>query len=138
MVLAVGAPGSVPDDAAEVPEVGGAVVGDEEDLAVDLLVVEGLGGGGVGEQQGAGGEEVRVGNVLHVREVEQVVIVAQLHARLAREVGVDDVVQGHGVSLAHDAGGADRGGQEPGVVSPVGFDDYLLGSGLLYIFSSLT
>lgn len=55
VLLAVGAARGVPDEAAKVPKVYGAVVGDEEGLAVDALVVEGHGRGGVREQEGAGG-----------------------------------------------------------------------------------
>lgn len=84
--------GLAPDGAHEVPEVDGAAVGDEEGLAVDLLVVEGRGGRGVGHEQGAGREEVRVRYVLDVREVEQVRVRADLHLVLPLAVDVDGVV----------------------------------------------
>lgn len=106
--------GGAPDGAGEVPKVDGAVVRDEEGLAVDLFVVEGRDGGGGGREEEAGGEEVGVGDVADVGEVEEVVVVAELDARLALAVDLDHLVRHHGVALAEDARGAD-GGCEEGV-----------------------
>lgn len=130
MLFAVGAARSVPNQAAKVPKVHGGIIGDEEGLAVDALVVQGHGAGGVGEQEGAGGEQVGVGDVLDVGEVEQVVVVAELPARLARAVDVDQVVLRHDVAFANDARGPDGGGQELGVVEAVGVEDDFFGGGL--------
>jgi len=66
-----------PNCPGEVPEVDGLAVGDEEDLPGDLL-------GGVGRRRGdlvhhtLRGEDVRVRSVLDVREVEEVVVCAEL------------------------------------------------------------
>lgn len=72
----VGGIGS-PDCSGEVPEVYGLAVCDKEDLAGD-----GVGGvgGGVGElvDHALGSEDVGVGGVLDVREVEEVVVGAEL------------------------------------------------------------
>lgn len=109
MLLAVRAARGVPDEAAEVPKVDGGVIGDEEGLAIDALVVQGHGCGGGGEQEGAGGQQVGVSDVLDVGEVEQVVVVTQLPTRLARAVDIDEVVLRHEVALADDARGPDGG-----------------------------
>lgn len=106
--------GGAEDGAGEVPEVDGAVVGDEEGLAVDALVVE-RGRGGRrpgGGEEALGGEEVAVGDVADVGEVEEVGVVADLDARVARLVGVVEAGEGLDVALAEDAGGSDRGGEE--------------------------
>ena len=122
--------GGAPDGAGEVPEVAGGVVCDEEDLAVDALVVEGRGGGAGGEEQGAGGEEVGVGDVADVGEVEDVGVVAELDVGLAGAVGAQEAGEGLGVAFAEDAGGAEGRGDEVGGGLAVGLDDELLGGGL--------
>lgn len=66
-------------------------------------MVEGDGGGGGSEEEGAGGEEVAVGDVFDVGEVEEVVVVADLDAGAALAVDVDHVIEDHCVAFAHDA-----------------------------------
>ncbi len=127
--------GGAPDGAGEVPEVAGGVVCDEEDLAVDALVVEGRGGGAGGEEQGAGGEEVGVGDVADVGEVEDVGVVAELDVGLAGAVGAQEAGEGLGVAFAEDAGGAEGRGDEVGGGLAVGLDDELLGGGLCRVLA---
>lgn len=128
--FAVGTPRRVPYQAAKVPKVHGGVICDEKGLAVNALVVQGNCGGGMGEQEGARGQQVGVGDVLDVSEIEEVVIVAQLPSCLARAVDIDQVVLCHDVALADDACGPDGGGQQLGVVGAVGFEYDLFGGSL--------
>lgn len=123
--------GGAPHGARKVPKVDGLVVCDEEDLAVDALVVEGRRGGGGGGEQQARGQEVRVGDVADVGKVKDVVVVAELHLALAGAVGVEQAGEGLDVALAKDAGGADRRGEQGGRgLGAVGLCDELLGGGL--------
>lgn len=98
--------------AGKVPKVHGGVVGDEEGLAVDLFVVEGRGGGGGGAEEALGGEEVGVGDVADICEVEEVEVVAELDLVLAALVGVVETGNELNVALTKDTGGADGGGEE--------------------------
>lgn len=95
------------DGARKVPEVDGGVVGDEEDLAVDALVVERDGGRGSGGEEQARGEEVGVGDVADVGEVEEIGVVADLDLVLSGLVGVVEAGEGLDVALAEDGRGAD-------------------------------
>lgn len=106
------AAGGAPDGAGEVPKVDRLAIRDEERLAVDALVVEGNRLGLDRQEQGARGEEVRVGHVLDVGEVKHVGVGSDLHARPALLVNVDNVVDGLDVALAKDARRPDRGGEE--------------------------
>lgn len=97
-----------PHRAREVPEIDGLAVGDEEDLARD-----GEGGifGGVADlvEQTLGGEDVRVRRVLDVREVEEVLVCAELELGLVvfedREHAGDELAIA-GAEEARDAQGA--------------------------------
>ena len=84
-------PGGRPASAREVEEVDGAVVRDEEGLAVGFFVVEGGGFVAVEAvargQQGGQAEVVRVGDVGDFGEVEEVVVAADLDFGLPFEVG---------------------------------------------------
>ena len=123
--------GGVPYGAGEIPKVDGAVVGDEEGLAVDALVVERDGAEDGAGEEGLGGEEMGVGDVLDVGEVEEVLVVADLHVGAALLVDVDHVVHEHHVAFAHDARGADRAGEEVGGFGEaVRGEDELFGGGL--------
>lgn len=53
VIFAVGAAGCIPYQAAKVPKVYRSIIGDEEGLAVDALIVQRHGTGGVGKQEGA-------------------------------------------------------------------------------------
>lgn len=119
-----------PDSTGKVPEVDGVVVGDEKGLAVDLLVVKGGGGGGGGGKEEAGGQEVSVGDVANVCEVEEVEVVADLDLVLAVVVGGEEAGEGLAVALAEDAGGADGACQELGGLGTVGLEDGFFGGGL--------
>lgn len=100
-------PAGLPYHARKVPEVHGAVVGDKEGLAVYALVVERLRAElGRGEQR-TGAQEVPVGDVLDVGEVEQVVIVAELEARAGGVIDVDHTGHQLDVAGAEDGGWAD-------------------------------
>lgn len=124
------AAGGAPDGAREVPEVDGGVVGDEEDLAVDALVVQGHRRGRGGGEQELRGEEMRVRNVADVGEVEEIVVVADLDLVLAGADDADQVRHELDVALAEDACGADGGCEELVGVLTVGFDDDVFGFGL--------
>lgn len=66
----------------------------------------------MGLLQGEGGEDVRVGDVAHVGEVEEVVVRAELEFGLALLVGGEHVCGDLGVAFAEDAGGAEGQGEE--------------------------
>lgn len=97
--------GDLPDHAGEIPEVDGRVVGDEEGLAVDLLVVQWGSGEGGRVDQGAGKEAVSVGHVFNVGEVEEILVGTQLEAGL---VVLEDIEQ---VRDQLNVGGAENGGR---------------------------
>lgn len=124
------APRRMPHQTAEVPEVSRAVVGDDEGLAVDALVVQRHSRRIVGEQQGVRGEQVAVGDVLNVCPIEKVIVVADLPVTAALEIDVDYVELRLHVAFAYDACGADGGGEEFGVVCAVGFENDLFSGGL--------
>lgn len=129
--LAQGSPiaALVPDGAGKVPEVHGLAVRDEEGLAVDALRVEGHGGRHAGGgEQGLDGEQVREGDVLDVREVEEVGVVPHLELGLALLVRADHGREQLDVALAEDARGADRAREEGGGRAVRG-EDGLLGVG---------
>lgn len=130
MLLSTRTPRRIPNQPREIPKVNGTIIGDNERLAVDFFVVERGGGGVVGGEEGARCEEVGVGYVLYVGEVEEVVVVAHLVPVAALAVEVDDVEGGLDVAFAYDAGRADGGCEEFGVVDAVGFEDDLFGSSL--------
>lgn len=116
--------GGTPDSAGKVPKVDGGVVGDEEGLAVDALVIQRHGGRGGGDEEGLSSQEVRVGDVAHVGEVEQVGVVAHLNVGLAAMINGDETRERLHVALAKDACGADGGGEEFwGGFLAVGFED---------------
>ena len=125
------AAGRVPDGAHHVPEVDGGVVGDEEGLAVDALVVErDRGRRRVRRQQRPRRQQVRVRHVLHVREVEQVRVRPYLHPVFALPVDLHRVVHQLHVALAEDPRGPDRRRQEAVRFRAVRGEDELLGFGL--------
>lgn len=62
--------------------------------------------GGGGEEELAC-QEVGVGNVTDVGEVEEVLVVADLDVGLAAAVGAEEAGEELGVTFAKDAGGAD-------------------------------
>lgn len=130
MLQAVGASGCVPDEPTKVPKVDGAVVCDDEHLAVDFFVLKRLRLGVVGEQECTRREQVCVCHVLDVGEVEHVVVVADLIPAPSLQIDFDDVVLRLHVAFADDPGGADCGGEEVGVVGAVGVDDDFFGRGL--------
>jgi hypothetical protein len=115
----------VVDGAGKVPEVDGAVVGDDEGLAVDLLVVEGRGGGPGGGDEAVGGEEVGMGDVADVGEVEEVGVVADLDLVLSGLVGLMEAGECLGIALAKDTSGADGGCKEAVGLLSVGVEDDL-------------
>ena len=131
VLSAVRATGSVPHGPAKVPKVHGRVVGDDEGLAVDALVVEGRDLQLGSLQKGDGGQQVAVRHVLDVGEVKEVVVVADLNRGLAVLVELDEVVQRHGVAFAHDARGTDGAGEQVGGGGgAVGLEDELFSGGL--------
>lgn len=130
MFLSKGTSRRVPYKPAKVPEVHGRTICDEEGLAINAFVVEGDGVGGVCEEEGAGGEEVGMGDVLDVGEVEEVVVLSNLPAGLAGTVDIDDMVLGLDVALANDTRRTESGGQELGPVGAVGLEDDLLSGSL--------
>jgi len=94
----------LPHHASEIPEIHRRIIGDEESLAVDALVVQGLDVQLRGRGEGARREQVAVGHVLDVGEIEQVLVVAELEPGLAVAVHVD-----HGRDQLHVAGAEDGG-----------------------------
>lgn len=78
-----------------------------------------------------GGEEMGVGDVADVGEVEDVCVVAELDVGLAVLVGSEEAGEGLDVALAEDACGADGGGEELGGLLAVGLDDEFFGSSLV-------
>ncbi len=124
-----GIPGRGPHGAGEVPEIDRLRVGDEEGLPVGALVVQrhrarGAEFAGCG-QQGDGGEDVGVGGVADVGEVEEVGVGAELEGGLALGEGFHHAGDELEVAFAEDAGGADGGGEEVrgGRVAVVGQDE---------------
>lgn len=130
-LLAALVAGSDPDGASKVPEIARRVIGDEEGLTVDPLVVKGHRLGGGGDEEHVGGEEVAVGSVASVGEVEKVVVVSELDSGLALVVGTQETGKGLDVALAEDGGGSDGGSEEGGEgLGAVGLEDEFLGGGL--------
>lgn len=126
--------GGLEHAARKVPKVDGLIVGDEEDLAVDPLVVQRRRGQLDRLEQRRGREQVRVRHVADVGEVEQVLVVAELEARLARLVDVVHGWDGLHVAFAEDAGRAERGCEERWVRGgAVGGEDEELCFGLLVV-----
>lgn len=64
---------------------------------------------GGGEEEGVGGEQVCVGDVANIGEVEDVCVVADLNLVLGGLVGVVEAGEGLDVTFAEDAGGAEGG-----------------------------
>lgn len=125
------AAGGPPDSAGEVPKVDGLAVGDEEGLAVDALVVQGHRVAELGDEQGAGSQQVGVDHVFDVGEIEQVRVLADLHVVPALVVDVDQVIDGLDIAFAEDARGPNRGRQQLGRrLRAVGGQDNRLGLGL--------
>lgn len=122
---------SAPHGAGKVPEVYGGVVCDEEDLAVDSLVVERLCRGAQRGEQAVRSEQVGVRDVADICKVEEVVVVANLDIRLAAFVGAQKAGEVLDIAFAKDAGGADGRGQELVGVSAVSLNDELFSSSLV-------
>lgn len=130
MLLSTWTPRRIPNQPREIPKVDRTIIGNDKRLAVDFFVVERGGGGVVGGEQGARREEVCVGYVLYVGEVKEVVVIAHLVPVAALAVDVDDVEAGLDVAFAYDAGWADGGCEELGVVDAIGVEDDLFGGSL--------
>lgn len=122
--------GSAPHRTGKVPKVHGGVVCDEEDFAVDTLVVEGLRGSAESGEQAVGREQVGVGNVADVGKVEEVVVVANLDVGLAALVGAQQAREVLDVAFAKDAGGTERCCEQLVGVGAVGLDDELFSGSL--------
>jgi hypothetical protein len=118
--------GGVPNGAGKIPEVNRGVVCDEEGLAVDALVIEGNGGRSGGGEEELGSEEMGVGDIADIGEVEEVLIGANLDCVLATLVGVEDACEGLDVTLTKDAGWANGGCKELGIVLAVGLENDFL------------
>lgn len=118
-------PGSLPHHAGEVPKVDGLRVGDEEGFPVHAFVVQRFDRQGVRVHQCHGGQYVRVRHVAHVREVEQVLVPAELEPRLPLLVRLEHVRNHLHVPLAEDARGPQRD-REHVAVLPVRGQDQLL------------
>lgn len=116
----------MPDGTGKVPEVNRSVICDEEGLAVDALVIEGNGGRSSGGQEELRGEEMGVGDVADVSEVEEVLVSSNLDCVLATLVGVEDTCEGLDIALAEDASWTDGGCEELGVVLAVGLENDFL------------
>lgn len=106
-----------PGGMGHVPEVDGGVIGDVEGLAVDALMVQGgaLAGivAGFGSEEAERDEEVGVRDIADVGEVEEVVVLTELHAQ--DEWGglggvFEDFMGEGGVFFAVDTGGTDGTG----------------------------
>lgn len=121
----------MPDGAGEIPEVNRGVVCDEEGLAVDALVIKGDGGRSGGGEEELCGEEMGVGDVTDIGEVEEVLVGTNLDCVLAALVGIENACEGLDVTLAKDAGWANGGCKELGVVLTVGLDNDFLSLSLL-------
>lgn len=93
-------------------------------------MVEGYGGGGGADEKAVSSEEVGVGDVTDIGEVEKVVIVADLDVGLAVAVGSEHAGDELGVTFAKDACWADGGGEESVIVLTIGFDDDVFSPGL--------
>lgn len=74
------------------------------------------------------GEEVCVGDVADVCEVEEVGVVAELDVGFVGLVGFYEAVEGLDVAFAEDAGGTEGRGEEFG--GAVCFEDDFFGGGL--------
>lgn len=130
MLLSTRTPRRIPNQSRKIPKVNGTIIGNNERLAVDFFIVERSRGCVIGGEQGACREEVCVGYILHVGEVKEVVVVAHLVSVAALAVDVDDVEGGLDVAFAYNAGGADGGREELGVVDAIGVENDLFRSSL--------
>ena len=81
---------------------------------------------GMGFHERDGGEDVCVGDVTDVGEVEEVVVVAELEFRLTFGIGAQHAGDHLHVAFAEDASGAEGDG-EHGAVLAVGFEDEVFG-----------
>ena len=116
-------PRRVPDCSRKVPEIYGLAVCDEESFAVYALGVEGYGGeDAMSVEEGLRGEEMSIGDIANIGEVEQVLVGADLKLGLAFPVGADDGWQHLDIAFAEDASWSNGAGQKVRRGS-VGFED---------------
>lgn len=119
-----------PQLAREIPEVYWRIVGDDERLAIYLLVVERRSGQLGCSQEQVRGEEMCVSHVANVREVEEVRVFADLEVGLVVVVQVQHIRQHLNIALAKDTRGADGGSEEVGRAGAVCLQDGLFGQTL--------
>lgn len=103
----------MPDFARKVPEVNRLAIGDEEGLTIHALCVQRDGGQNfVDMEESQNSEDVTMGDILNIRKIEQVCVVADLKLGLSLAARGDHLGKQLNVALAEDACRTDSAGQE--------------------------
>lgn len=103
----------MPDFARKVPKVNRLAIGDEEGFTIDTLCVQRDGGQNfVGMKESQNSEDVTMGDILDICEIEQVCVVADLEFGLSFAARSDHLWKQLDIALAEDACGTDSAGQE--------------------------
>lgn len=103
----------MPHFARKIPKVHRLPIGNEEGFAVNTLDVQGDGGQDfVGMEQSENREDVTVGDVFDIGEVEQVCVITDLELGLSLAARSDHLGKQLNITLAEDACRTDGAGEE--------------------------
>lgn len=127
-----------PHGAGQIPEVDRLVVGDEKGFTVDLLMLLKFNGIGMGGEECHGREDVGFRNIADVREIEQIIVIAQLKSRLPLVVSSQHPRYHLYIALAKNTRGPDSQGQHIAILAIRSQDGLLgdpLGFGIVFLLN---